>query len=56
MRYLDEYENLLIGTGLTIDNGSGGNVSGNDTRLTPSYTTGGFKIYFFKSGTGTVTI
>ena len=47
---------IVIGTGLVIDNGSGGNVNGNDTRLTPTATSGGFKMYFFKSGTGTVTV
>lgn len=46
---------LIIGTGLTIDNGSGGNVTGDGTRKTPSFTVGGYKVYMVKSGTGTVT-
>jgi hypothetical protein len=45
---------MIIGSGLVIDNGSGGNVSGSGTRLTPSFTPAGFKVYMFKSGTGSV--
>jgi len=54
VRYVDTLPNMVIGTGLVIDDGSGGNVNGDNTAKTPSFTTGGFKVYFFKSGTGTV--
>jgi hypothetical protein len=54
IRYPNFYPNLIIGTGLVIDNGSGGNVNGNNTRLAPSFTPSGAKVYMFKAGTGQV--
>jgi hypothetical protein len=45
---------MIIGSGLVIDDGSGGNVSGAGARLTPSFTPTGFKVYMLKSGTGNV--
>jgi hypothetical protein len=47
---------MTVGTGLVIDNGSGGNVNGANGPLAPSFTPTGFKVYMFKSGTGTVSI
>jgi len=45
---------MIVGSGLVFDNGSGGNVNGNGTRMTPSIVTADSRIYIFKSGTGTV--
>jgi hypothetical protein len=56
VRYADTLPDLVIGTGLTIDDGSGGDVSGNDTAESPSFTPTGFKVYMFKAGTGSVSI
>lgn len=55
LRYPDTRGNLIVGTGLAIDDGAGGTVNGNDTALAPSFTPTGYKVYMFKSGTGTVT-
>jgi hypothetical protein len=41
---------------LVIDNGSGGNVSGAGAALAPSFSNATWKVYMFKSGTGTVTL
>jgi hypothetical protein len=54
LRYPDTLPNMIIGFGLAIDDGSNGNVSGSGTRLSPSFTPSGFKVYRFKSGTGNV--
>jgi hypothetical protein len=56
VKYADSLPDLTVGTGLVIDDGSGGNVNGADATLSPSFTPTGFKVYFFKSGTGTVTL
>jgi hypothetical protein len=57
IKYPDIFANLLIGPGLVIDNGAGGNVlGGSGFPASPSFTTSGFKIYMFKSGSGTITI
>jgi uncharacterized delta-60 repeat protein len=54
IRYANNYPNMVIGSGLVIDDGSNGNISGSGTRLAPSFTPAGFKVYRFKSGTGNV--
>ena len=54
LRYPNTLPNMIIGSGLTIDNGSNGNISGNNTRIAPSFTPTGFKVYRFKAGTGNV--
>lgn len=54
IRYSDGAPDLVVGSGLVMDNGSGGNISGNGSRRSPSFTTPGYKVYFFKSGTGNV--
>ena len=54
LRYSNTLADLVVGSGLVIDNGSGGNVSGTGTRLTPSFSPTGAKVYMFKSGTGNV--
>jgi hypothetical protein len=56
VQYPNTLPNLTVGAGLVIDDGSGGNVSGAGAPLTPSFTPTGFKVYMFKSGTGTVSI
>lgn len=56
VRYSAGLPNLTVGAGLVIDNGSGGNVSGAGAALTPSFSDATWKIYMFKSGTGTVTL
>jgi hypothetical protein len=45
----------LIGTGLTYRNSSGTPTSGANTRVAPSYSPSGFKVYEFRAGTGSVT-
>jgi hypothetical protein len=45
---------LLIGSGLTYLNSSSVATAGDGTRVAASYTTGGFKVYEFQSGTGSV--
>ena len=54
IRYPNTIPDMVIGSGLVIDNGSDGNISGSGTRLSPSFTPSGFKVYRFKSGTGNV--
>jgi hypothetical protein len=54
IRYPNTFANMIIGSGLTIDDGSGGNVSGDGTRKSPSFTPSGDKVYVFKQGTGNV--
>jgi hypothetical protein len=56
IRYAASNPNLTVGAGLVIDNGSGGNVSGAGAPLTPSFSDATWKVYRFKSGTGTVTL
>ena len=56
LRYAASNPNLTVGAGLVIDNGSGGNVSGAGAPLTPSFSDATWKVYMFKSGTGTVTL
>jgi hypothetical protein len=54
LRYPNTIPDLVVGSGLVIDNGSDGNISGSGTRLSPSFTPSGFKVYRFKLGTGNV--
>jgi hypothetical protein len=54
IRYPNVLPNMIIGSGLVIDDGSNGNISGSGTRLSPSFTPSGFKVYRFKSGAGNV--
>lgn len=54
LRYANTYADLVVGSGLVIDSSGGGSTSGSGTRLTPSFTPTGFKVYMFKSGTGNV--
>lgn len=54
VRYPVDLPNLTIGSGLVIDDGSGGNVSGTGAPEDPSTTQGGYKIYMIKQGTGNV--
>lgn len=54
LRYPNSSADLVVGSGLVIDNGTGGNISGNGTRIAPSFTPSGYKVYMFKSGTGNV--
>jgi uncharacterized delta-60 repeat protein len=54
LSYPNTYPNMVIGSGLVIDNGAGGNISGSGARIAPSFTPTGFKVYMFKSGTGNV--
>lgn len=54
VRYPATNSNLIVGSGLVIDNGSGGNVSGAGVALAPSFSNATWKVYMFKSGTGTV--
>jgi len=54
VKYPNTIPDMIIGTGLVIDDGSGGNVSGTNIRLSPSFTPVGYKVYFFKQGTGSV--
>jgi hypothetical protein len=56
IRYPAAYANLTVGAGLVIDNGSGGNVSGAGAPLTASFSNSTWKVYMFKSGTGTVSL
>ncbi len=54
LRYPNTIPDMIVGSGLVIDDGSNGNISGSGTRLSPSFTPSGFKVYRFKSGTGNV--
>jgi len=54
LKYPNTLPNMIIGSGLVIDDGSNGNISGSGTRLSPSFTPSGFKVYRFKAGTGNV--
>jgi hypothetical protein len=54
LRYPNTIPDMVIGSGLVIDNGSNGDVSGSGTRLSPSFTPSGFKVYRFKAGTGNI--
>ena len=54
VKYADTYADLVVGSGLVIDSSGGGSTSGSGTRLAPSFTPSGFKVYMFKSGTGNV--
>jgi len=54
LKYPNTLPNMIIGSGLVIDDGSNGNVSGAGARLSPSFTPSGFKVYRFKAGTGNV--
>jgi hypothetical protein len=56
IRYPNAYPDLTVGAGLVIDNGSGGNVSGAGAPLTASFSNSTWKVYMFKSGTGTVSL
>lgn len=56
LRYPSVFKDMTVGVGLAIDDGSGGNISGTGAPLSPSFTPAGFKVYMFKSGTGTVSI
>lgn len=56
IRYVNTAPDATIGVGLTIDNGSGGNVVGTGAPLAPSFTPTGWKVYMVKAGTGTVSI
>jgi len=56
IRYAASNPDLTVGAGIVIDNGSGGNVSGAGAPLTPSFSNATWKVYMFKSGTGTVTL
>jgi hypothetical protein len=54
IRYADNFQNLLIGAGLTYRDSTGNPASGAGSRVMPSYTTAGFKVYEFTAGTGDV--
>jgi hypothetical protein len=54
IRYPNTIPDLVVGSGLVIDDGSNGNISGSGARISPSFTPSGFKVYRFKSGTGNV--
>ena len=47
-------DDLIIGSGLTYRDSGGSSASGNGTRVAPSYSTGGNKVYEFTAGTGNV--
>lgn len=55
IKYLNSFPDLVIGTGLTYRNSAGSSVSGDNTRVAPSYTPTGFKVYEFRGGTGNIT-
>ncbi len=52
--YVNTADDLVVGSGLTYRNSGGTPTSGNGTRVAPSYTTGGNKVYEFQAGTGNV--
>jgi hypothetical protein len=54
LKYADTEADLVVGSGLVIDTSGGGSTSGSGTRLAPSFTPSGFKVYMFKSGSGNV--
>jgi hypothetical protein len=55
IRYGDTFQDLGIGSGLTYRDSGGSSASGDGSRVAPSYTTGGYKVYEFRAGTGTIT-
>jgi hypothetical protein len=54
IRYADTFQDLLIGSGLQYRNSAGSTVTGTGTRVAPSYSPTGFKVYEFRGGTGNV--
>ena len=46
--------NVLIGSGLQYKDSSGVTQNGNGTRVAPSYTPTGYKVYEFVGGTGSI--
>ena len=56
IRYANNNPDLVIGSGLTYRNSSGVNTAGNGTRVAPSFSPTGFKVYQFNAGTGSISI
>jgi hypothetical protein len=54
IRYANTFQDLLIGSGLQYRNSAGVTTNGAGTRVAPSYSPTGFKVYEFRGGTGNV--
>jgi len=55
IRYADTFQDLEIGAGLQYADSGGVTQNGAGTRVAPSYSPTGFKVYEFRGGTGNVT-
>jgi hypothetical protein len=54
VRYSDTFQDLEIGAGLQYRDSGGTTQTGTGTRVAPSYSPTGFKVYEFRGGTGNI--